>query len=103
GDGGLPHPKTGPITMKIVTIAVIGAGETGREIARAALLAGYRTILKEVSESRLAQGIGSILNTPNIDADARSRFLVAATIEEAVREADLIIEAGPEELEMKIE
>jgi 3-hydroxyacyl-CoA dehydrogenase len=86
---------------EIQTIAVIGAGEQGREIASAALRAGYRTILEDVSESRLQQAVDWIAK---VDADARLRLLVlASTVEEAVREADLIIEAVAEEMEMKIE
>jgi 3-hydroxyacyl-CoA dehydrogenase len=90
-------------TMDIETIAVIGAGERGREIACAALLAGYRTILEDVSESRLAQAVAWISNAANLDAEARSRLVVSRAIEEAVRDADLIIEAVAEEMEMKIE
>jgi 3-hydroxyacyl-CoA dehydrogenase len=89
--------------MDIETIAVIGAGEQGREMACAALLAGYRTILEDVSESRLAQAVAWITNTPNIEVDARSRLVAARTVEEAVRAADLIVEAVAEEMEMKIE
>jgi 3-hydroxyacyl-CoA dehydrogenase len=76
--------------MDIETIAVIGAGEQGREMACAALLAGYRTILEDVSESRLAEAVAWIANTPNFEADARSRLVAARTVEEAVREADLL-------------
>jgi 3-hydroxyacyl-CoA dehydrogenase len=85
---------------EIQTIAVIGAGEQGREIACAALLAGYRTILEDISERRLEQTVDWIAN---VDSDTRSRLVLASTVEEAVREADLIIEAVSEEMEMKIE
>jgi len=39
----------------------------------------------------------------NVDAEARSRLVLASNIEEAVREADLIVEVVAEEMEMKIE
>jgi 3-hydroxybutyryl-CoA dehydrogenase len=84
----------------ILTIAVIGAGDVGREIALAALVAGYRTILEDVSDSRLRQAVDWI---GNLSAEARSRLRTASNVEEAVREADLIIEAVAEEMEMKIE
>jgi 3-hydroxybutyryl-CoA dehydrogenase len=84
----------------IQTIAVIGAGDLGREIALASLLAGCRTILEDVSDSRLRQAVDWI---GNLSAEARSRLRTASKIEEAVREADLIIEAVAEEMEMKIE
>ena len=91
------------MTDEIQTIAVIGAGERGREFALAALLAGYRTILEDVSENRLERAAGWIANGANVGAEARSRLVLASKIEEAVREADLIIEAVAEEMEMKIE
>jgi 3-hydroxybutyryl-CoA dehydrogenase len=88
---------------EIKTIAVVGAGELGREIAMAALLAGYRTILEDVSESRITRAAAWIAERAALDVDALSRLVLAAEIESAVREADLIIEAVAEEMEMKIE
>jgi 3-hydroxyacyl-CoA dehydrogenase len=91
------------MASEIQTIAVIGAGNHGREIALAALLAGYRTILEDVSESRLQQAASRIEHSSDVGAEARSRLVFTSKIEEAVREADLIFEAVAEELEMKIE
>ena len=88
---------------EIKTIAIIGAGEIGREIALAALLAGYRTILEDVSESRLRRAAVWIAERAALDADALSRLILATEVERAVREADLLIEAVAEEVEMKIE
>jgi 3-hydroxyacyl-CoA dehydrogenase len=88
---------------EIQTIAVIGAGDQGREIALAALLAGYRTVLEDVSENRLERAAAWIGNSANVGAEARSRLVLASKIEEAVGEADLIVEAVAEEMEMKIE
>ena len=85
---------------EIETVAVIGAGECGREMAFAALLAGYRVILEDVSENRLAQAADWIAR---VDRYSRLRLVLASAVEEAVREADLIIEAVAEEMEMKIE
>ena len=88
---------------EIQTIAVIGAGNQGRAIAMAALLGGYRTILEDVSENRLKRAAAWIAGGANVGAEARSRLVLASKIEEAVREADLIVEAVAEEMEMKIE
>ena len=88
------------MASEIRTIAVIGAGEQGREIACSALLAGYRTLLEDVSENRLQQAVDWIAN---VSAEARSRLVLASKIEEAVREADLLVEAVADEMEMKIE
>ena len=86
---------------EINTIAVIGAGDLGREFACAALLAGYRVVLEDVSENRLMQVVAWIAG--NTSAEARSRLILASAVEEAVREADLIVEAVAEEMEMKVE
>ncbi len=88
------------MTNGIETIAVMGAGEQGREIACDALLAGYRTLLEDVSEHRLQQAADWIAS---VSGEARSRLVLAGKIEEAVREADLIVEAVADEMEMKIE
>jgi 3-hydroxybutyryl-CoA dehydrogenase len=88
------------MTNGIQTIAVIGAGEQGREIACDALLAGYRTLLEDVSENRLQRAADWIAN---VSTEARSRLVLASKIEEAVREADLLVEAVSDEMEMKIE
>ena len=100
--------------MEVKTIAIIGAGTAGREIARAAALAGFRTILEDVSsvtrehaiawireslQEATARGKGS----PQQKDAALARLSTARSIEEACREADLIIEAAPEEMEIKIE
>lgn len=85
---------------EIKTVGVIGAGEPGRESAFAALVAGYLVILEDVSEERLAQAVDWIARE---DADLRLRLILACTVEEAVREADLIFEAVADEVEMKIE
>lgn len=91
------------MTNEIHTIAVIGAGTHGREIACAALLAGYRTILEDVSEGRLERAIAWLSDAKQVGDQARSRLVLTRTVEQAVREADLIIEAVADEMEMKLE
>lgn len=94
------------------TIAVIGAGTQGREIALSALLGGYRTILEDVSPEMLEDAhrwIEQSLNgnsarfaaQPNLSAF--TQFSVTDNVNDAIREADLIVDAAPDELEMKLE
>ena len=99
---------------EIKTIAVIGAGIMGRGIAHAAALGSYRTILEDILPASLRKAEGEIRSNldkavelgkvakPDADA-AFSRIEYAGSVEDAVRQADLVIEAVPEEIESKIE
>ena len=100
--------------MEIRTIAVIGAAKSGREIAYAALVAGYRTILEDVLPERLAAAHAEILDrlaereTTSKPSDlgderAASRLLTAGSVATVCREADLVLESLPDEVEMKID
>jgi 3-hydroxybutyryl-CoA dehydrogenase len=99
---------------EVKTVAVIGAGIMGRGIAYAATLGGYRTILEDLLPNALRRAENEI--RANLDraaelgkiaaaeADAAfARLEYAGTVEEAARQADLVIEAVPEEMESKIE
>jgi len=100
--------------MQIKTIAIVGAAEMGRSIAYSSVLAGYRTILEDISPSTLEQGIAWIAQSLGDEVtrgktSAASRVAVLANLvtansaEDASREADLIIETVSDEMEMKIE
>jgi 3-hydroxybutyryl-CoA dehydrogenase len=80
-------------------LAVIGAGRLGRSLAVRAAGAGYPTILEDVLPSRL-RAAGELALEARLGPGA-VRF--AATVEEAVREADLVIDCVPDELESKLE
>jgi 3-hydroxybutyryl-CoA dehydrogenase len=99
--------------MEIKTIAVIGAGTMGRGIAYAAAVGGYRTILEDVSPEMLEQGVAWIRKSleegvarGKVTAEQQQAALAAlstvTTEEEAARAADLIIEAVPEDIRLKI-
>jgi 3-hydroxybutyryl-CoA dehydrogenase len=96
------------------TIAVIGAGALGRGIAHAAALGGYRTILEDILPASLRRAETEIrvdLETGVVqgrfsDDEARAalgRIEYAGNIDWAAREADLVIEAVPEEMDSKLE
>jgi 3-hydroxybutyryl-CoA dehydrogenase len=100
--------------MEIQTIAVIGSGTMGRGIAYAAALGGYRTILEDVSSVMREQGVAWICETleegikrGKLTAEQKegvlSRLTTAASVEETCPPADLIIEAVPEDMELKLE
>jgi 3-hydroxybutyryl-CoA dehydrogenase len=100
--------------MEVKTIAVIGAGTMGRGIAYAAALGGYNTVLEDVSSNVLEQGVTWIKQSfdegvarGKVDANVRNQALAllstSTNVEDAIRGAELIIEAVPEVLEMKLE
>jgi 3-hydroxybutyryl-CoA dehydrogenase len=100
--------------LELTTIAVIGADTVGRGIASIAALAGYRTIIEDVSAERLemaAAWIAQIFASrvlagtlePAERHTAAARLSFAHTVEHAIREADLIMETLPDEMEMQVE
>jgi len=99
---------------EVRTIAVIGAGIMGRGIAQVAALGGYRTILEDIlptalrkAETEIRANLDKAVELGKVtkaDADkALDRLEYASSVEQAAREADLVIEAVPEEMESKIE
>jgi 3-hydroxybutyryl-CoA dehydrogenase len=100
--------------MEVKTIGVIGAGTMGRGIAYAAALGGYRTVLEDVMPDNLASGTAWIqkaleegvargkVNSSDAAA-ALAQIETTSTVEAACREADFLIEAVPEEMELKLE
>jgi 3-hydroxybutyryl-CoA dehydrogenase len=98
---------------EIKTIAVIGAG-VGRAMALLAARAGYRTILEDIlpaslrraeSEIRkdLDQSVHQGILRPEAANAAVARIEYASSVEEAARQADLVIECVPDEIESKHE
>jgi 3-hydroxybutyryl-CoA dehydrogenase len=99
---------------EVKTVAVIGAGLMGRGIAHAAALGGYRTILEDIlpaalrkAQTEIRANLDKAVELGKVSATdagaALSRLEYAGSVEHVAREADLVIEAVPEELESKIE
>jgi 3-hydroxybutyryl-CoA dehydrogenase len=100
--------------VQVNTVAVIGAGIMGRGIAHVAALGGYRTILEDIlpaslrkAETEIRANLDKAVELGKIEktkaGEAISRIQFAGSVEEAVREADIVIEAVPEEMESKME
>ena len=100
--------------MDVKSIAVIGAGTMGRGIAYAAAFGGYKTVLEDISPRVLEQATSWIRQSfdegvarGKVEAGVRDKALslisTSIDVKDAIREAELIIEAVPEELEMKLE
>src|SRR5215831_7713009 len=86
----------------------------GRGIAHAAALGGYRTILEDImpaalrrAETEIRGNLDKAVELGKVSGDdaraAFSRLEYAGSVEQAAREADLVIEAVPEEMESKVE
>ncbi len=99
--------------MAVKTIAILGAGTMGHGIAHAAMSAGYDTVLYDVSQAAVDKGKTAIDGVINksvqlgklADADAdemRGRLRLATVVADAVKDADVVIEAAPEKIDLKL-
>ena len=93
------------------TIAVIGAGLMGSGIAQVSAAAGYEVVLRDVSDAATARGLAGITASydkfvgkgkmERADADAALGRIAVTTDLAAVAEADVVVEAVFEDLEVK--
>jgi 3-hydroxybutyryl-CoA dehydrogenase len=89
--------------MQIKTVGVLGCGLMGSGIAQVCAAAGYKTIVREVSDAYVEQGIARIrkflddgVAKGKTTAEARDRTignLSGTTTLKALQEADVILEA----------
>jgi 3-hydroxybutyryl-CoA dehydrogenase len=99
--------------MAIKTVGVLGCGLMGAGIAQVAAASGYNTIVREVSDQLLANGLGRIrkflddgVAKGKSTAEARDAALAnlsGTTTFQTLQACDLIIEAIVENLEQKTE
>ncbi|WP_277552725.1 3-hydroxyacyl-CoA dehydrogenase/enoyl-CoA hydratase family protein [Halobaculum limi] len=96
----------------VETVAVLGAGNMGHGIAEVAALAGFEVQLRDINEEFVQNGydqiewsLGKLAEKDQIseaDADAAlERVSAVVPVEDAVADADLIIEAVPEKMDIK--
>jgi len=96
----------------INTITVLGAGNMGHGIAEVAALAGYNVVLRDINEEFVQSGyddiewsLGKLAEKDQIteaEADATlDRITPVVPLEEAVADADVVIEAVPEVMDIK--
>jgi len=99
--------------MEIKSVFVMGAGAMGSGIAQVAAEAGYRAIMEDISEDFVGKGLNNIekslgrkvskgVMSESDKAIIESRINTTTDIGGA-READLVIEAIPEDLTLKME
>ncbi len=93
-------------------ISVIGTGTMGRGIAYLSAVAGYDTVIYDVEvaaldaakasvESTLRKGVEKGKVSESAAKEALARVVLASELEPAVHAADLIIEAVPENFDLK--
>ncbi|MGQ0797645.1 MAG: 3-hydroxyacyl-CoA dehydrogenase NAD-binding domain-containing protein, partial [Methanobacteriota archaeon] len=94
------------------SVAVIGAGEMGHGIAELAALRGYEVRLRDIKQEYLDRGmerirwsLGKLVDKAQLRKEQADECLArirpTLSLEEAVRGADLVIEAVFEDLELK--
>jgi 3-hydroxybutyryl-CoA dehydrogenase len=83
------------------TVAIVGAGPLGRWLAQEAARAGFCVLLEDVMPANLhhaQEALRAILGP-----EALPNVAFVSSIEAAVRDADLVIDCVPDELESKLE
>lgn len=104
---GLPPMEAGPIRKA----AVVGAGTMGGGIAMALANSGVPTTLIDVGEAALARGLGVVRSNYEVtvkrgrmtaeELDQRMALITGATSLSAASDADVVIEAVFEDMELK--
>jgi len=93
-------------------VAVMGAGDMGHGIAEVALLAGYKVALRDIEQrfvdkglTRIKESLAKLVEKQKITADNQNAMLANITtfvdIGEAVKDADFVVEAVPEIMDLK--
>ncbi|MGQ4557591.1 3-hydroxyacyl-CoA dehydrogenase NAD-binding domain-containing protein [Halobellus sp. GM3] len=96
---------------EIESVAVLGAGSMGHGIAEVAAIAGYDVVMRDIKAEFVEEGydqiewsLGKLAEKGQIDegaADVLERVSTTVDLEAAVADADLVIEAAPEDLDLK--
>ena len=100
--------------MGIDRIAVIGAGIMGRGIAQVAAVGGFETVLQDIDAGQLQSGLRDVqaslakaVDRGSIEAEqarlALTRLRTVVALDATVAGAQLVIEAVPERIHLKLE
>jgi 3-hydroxybutyryl-CoA dehydrogenase len=101
------------MTEDFQTVGVLGCGTMGSGISEVCARAGYQVVFREVDDERVADGLARIRHSMDravskgkMDEAAREEALgriSGATTFESLKDADFVIEAIPEHLDLKQE
>ncbi|HEY4711910.1 MAG TPA: 3-hydroxyacyl-CoA dehydrogenase NAD-binding domain-containing protein [Dehalococcoidia bacterium] len=97
---------------EIKKIAVMGAGDMGHGIAEVALLAGYKVAMRDIEQrfidkglSRIKESLDKLAEKQKITEENKKAMLANIQtfidIAESVKDADFVIEAVPEIMDLK--
>ena len=98
---------------EIKKVAVMGAGDMGHGIAQVALMNGYKVSLRDIEQKFIDKGVQGIKDSlekffvakqkisPEQRDEMLKRLKTTVSIEEAVKDADFVIEAVPEVMDIK--
>jgi len=99
--------------MRVRKVGVVGAGIMGRGIAQVAAQGGFETVLQDVDARQLEAALGTLgrgldklvelqkLSRPDADA-ALARLRTTRDLGEVATGSDLVIEAAPERMDLKV-
>jgi enoyl-CoA hydratase/3-hydroxyacyl-CoA dehydrogenase len=97
---------------EIKKIAVMGAGDMGHGIAEVALLAGYKVAMRDIEQrfidkgfSRIKESLDKLVEKQKVTEENKKAMLANLQtfidIAESVKDADFVIEAVPEIMDLK--
>ncbi|MDJ1434817.1 3-hydroxyacyl-CoA dehydrogenase NAD-binding domain-containing protein, partial [Halostagnicola sp. A-GB9-2] len=95
-------------------ITVLGAGSMGHGIAQVSAMAGHDVVLRDINSEFVEDGLEGIRDnlqggvdrdkvTETEMADTLARIEGTTDLEAAVEDADLVVEAVPEDMDLKQE
>ncbi|MFX0175591.1 MAG: 3-hydroxyacyl-CoA dehydrogenase family protein [Candidatus Hodarchaeota archaeon] len=90
------------MSKKIEKISIVGAGNLGKQIAEWSAFYNYKVSIFDTNQEGLNEFIDETLKKIK-EKNANGDIVNVKTLKEAVENADLIIEAVPEKLELKNE
>jgi len=96
----------------IKKVTVLGAGDMGHGIAEVALLGGYKVAMRDIEQrfvdtglQRITDSLAKLTEKQKISEDNRKAMLsnieIFVDMGEAVKDADFVIEAAPEIMDLK--
>ena len=107
------HRKVLAALMEVSRIGVLGAGQMGAGIAQVASCSGYSVTMVDIDENAVERGMDSIRSSLQRivskgrmeleDSQAAMELITQSTNRSDFSECDLVVEAIPEILQLKLD